>query len=220
MSRGGAQVGWGPAGEADPPDFEEAPLFRRTKTDAAPVETPATDTNGRKGRPTPTRKEAEAANRAKAKVPRTRKERAAAQRMVRSESSAKVREAMRSGDDRYLPPRDKGPVRRFIRDYVDSKFSLIELLIPLMLLVLVVGWTGTRAAATYANLAMLAVFLVIVVDLVRLRFRLRKELAARFPDADTHGATYYAIARSMQMRFMRMPKAQVKVGQRLPERYR
>jgi hypothetical protein len=193
VSRGGAQVGWGPAGEADPPDFEEAPLFRRTKTDAAPVETPATDTNGRKGRPTPTRKEAEAANRAK---------------------------AMRSGDDRYLPPRDKGPVRRFIRDYVDSKFSLIELLIPLMLLVLVVGWTGTRAAATYANLAMLAVFLVIVVDLVRLRFRLRKELAARFPDADTHGATYYAIARSMQMRFMRMPKAQVKVGQRLPERYR
>ena len=46
---------------------------------------------------------------------------------------------MRTGDERYLPARDKGPVRRFIRDYVDSRFSFIELLIPLMLVVLILG---------------------------------------------------------------------------------
>jgi amino acid transporter len=89
-----------------------------------------------------------------------------------------------------------------------------------MLLVLVVGWTGSSAVATYANLAMLAVFVMIAVDLVRLRFRLRRELQHRFPGVATPGATYYAIARSLQMRFMRMPKAQVKIGQQLPERYR
>jgi hypothetical protein len=153
-------------------------------------------------------------------VPRTRKELAARQKLARSESSAQVRQAMRTGDDRFLPPRDKGPVRRFIRDYVDSRFSFIELLIPLMLVVLILGWTGNATVTTYANLAMLSVFVLIIVDLVRLRFRLNRELTTRFPDAPVKGTTYYAIARSMQMRFMRLPKAQVKVGERLPERYR
>jgi hypothetical protein len=198
-------------------------LFRRTKTETTtPAPAEPTEANGpqKKGRPTPSRKEAEAAAKARAKVPRTRKEMAAAQKAARGQSSAQVRQAMRTGDDRFLPARDKGPVRRFIRDYVDSRFSFIELLIPLMLVVLILGWSGNPTVATYANLAMLSVLLLIVVDLFRLRFRLKRELTARFPDETTKGTTYYAVARSMQMRFMRLPKTQVKVGQRLPERYR
>jgi len=197
-------------------------VFRRTKTETTSVPPEPTDegTPQKKGRPTPSRKEAEAANKARAKVPRTRKEMAAAQKAARGQSSAQVRQAMRTGDDRYLPPRDKGPVRRFIRDYVDSRFSFIELLIPLMLVVLILGWSGNATVTTYANLAMLSVLVLIVVDLIRLRFRLRRELAARFPDTEAKGTTYYAIARSMQMRFMRLPKTQVKVGQQLPDRYR
>jgi len=197
-------------------------LFRRTKTETTPVTAePMSEAEAhKKGRPTPSRKEAEAANKARAKVPRTRKEMAAAQKAARGQSSAQVRQAMRTGDDRYLPPRDKGPVRRFIRDYVDSRFSFIELLIPLMLVVLILGWSGNATVTTYANLAMLSVLVLIVVDLIRLRFRLRRELAARFPDTEARGTTYYAIARSMQMRFMRLPKTQVKVGQQLPDRYR
>ena len=197
-------------------------LFRRTKTETTPVPADSSADTGvqKKGRPTPSRKEAEAANKARAKVPRTRKEMAARQKLARNESSAQVRQAMRTGDDRFLPPRDKGPVRRFIRDYVDSRFSFIELLIPLMLVVLILGWTGNSTVTTYANLAMLSVFVLIIIDLMRLRFRLNRELTTRFPDAPAKGTTYYAIARSMQMRFMRLPKAQVKVGERLPEHYR
>ena len=131
-----------------------------------------------------------------------------------------MRQAMRTGDERFLPPRDKGPVRRFIRDNVDSHFSFIELMIPLMLVVLVLGYSGNASVTTYANLAMLAVFVLIVVDMLRLRFRVRKELAARFPDVSTKGTTYYAVARALQMRFMRLPKPQVKVGEQLTDRYR
>lgn len=89
-----------------------------------------------------------------------------------------------------------------------------------MLVVLILGWTGNSSITTYANLAMLAVFLLIIVDLLRLRLRLGREMATRFPDASIKGNTYYAIARSLQMRFMRLPKTQVKIGQQLPERYR
>ena len=201
-------------------------MFRRSKTDpraqAAATESTA-DAQAmprKKGRPTPTRKEAEAAARARAKVPRTRKEMAAARRQGRGESSAKMRQAMKGGDERYLPARDQGPVRRFIRDYVDSHFSFIELMIPLMLVVLILGYTGNRTVTTYANLAMLAVFVLIIFDVVRMRFRLRRELTQRFPDASTQGTTYYAVARSLQMRFMRLPKPKVKIGADLPDRYR
>ena len=45
-------------------------------------------------------------------------------------------------------------------------------------------------------------------------------LAQRFPGESTKGTTWYAISRAMQMKFMRMPKAQVKIGQQLPEHYR
>ena len=197
-------------------------MFRRTKPEATAVPaepTPVVDPQ-KKGRPTPSRREAEAAAKARAKVPRTRKEIAAAQKLQRSASSSQMREAMRTGDDRYLPARDKGPVRRFIRDYVDTRFSFIELLIPMVLVVLVLGFIGNATLTTYANLAMLSIFALIIIDLVRLRFRLKHELSTRFPDARQSGSTYYAVSRSMLMRFMRTPKTQVKVGQQLPDHYR
>ena len=119
-------------------------MFRRTSSEP---ETPATtDKVGGKGRPTPTRKEAEAAARARAKVPRTRKEQMAAQRAARGETSQKMRQAMKTGDERYLPARDRGPVRRFLRDYVDARFSFIELMVPLLIVSMVLSYTGAGPA--------------------------------------------------------------------------
>ena len=193
-------------------------MFRRTNSEP---ETPTPDVKaGGKGRPTPTRKEAEAAARARAKVPRTRKEQAAAQRAARGDTSRKMREAMKTGDEKYLPARDRGPVRRFIRDFVDSRFSFIELMVPLLIVSMVLGYSGSERMIQLGNTILFTTLLVIVVDIVMLRFRLRRELARRFPDEPTKGTTYYAITRAMQMKFMRLPKPKVKIGQELPEHYR
>jgi hypothetical protein len=195
-----------------------ARVFRRTNSEP---ETPTTDEKvGGKGRPTPTRKEAEAAARARAKVPRTRKEQAAAQRASRGDTSRKMREAMKTGDDRYLPARDRGPVRRFIRDFVDSRFSFIELMVPLLIVSMVLGYSGRSGMIQLGNTVLFTTILVIIVDIAMLRFRLRRELARRFPDEPTKGTTLYAAMRSLQMKFLRMPKAQVKIGDKLPETYR
>jgi hypothetical protein len=204
---------------------EASALFRRTKSETSPepgttVESDAAAAARTKGRPTPSRKEAEARNKARNKVPRTRKEQAEARRLARGESSSKMRQAMKTGDERYLPARDQGPVRRFVRDYVDSRFSVIEMLLPVMLVVLILGWTGSAALASFANAALLAVLLVIVVEVIRMRFSLRKELERHCPGQPQNGTTFYAVMRALQMRFMRMPRAQVKIGQQLPERYR
>jgi hypothetical protein len=193
-------------------------LFRRTKSETTAAETIAKE--GGKGRPTPTRREAEAAAKARAKVPRTRKEIAQQQRQARVESSQQVRAAMKSGDERHLLPRDKGPVRRFIRDYVDSRFSVVELMIPLLIVTMVLGYSGNPNLRSMGNTLLLGTVLLVAIDLVLLRRRVRKEITRRFPGEPLKGTTYYTVTRAMQMKFMRMPKSQVKIGQELPEHYR
>ena len=194
-------------------------MFRRSKPETTAAET-ALAKEGGKGRPTPTRREAEAAAKARAKVPRTRKEIAQQQRQARVESSQKVRSAMKTGDERYLMPRDKGPVRRFIRDYVDSRFSVVELMIPLLIITMFLGYSGNPDLRSMGNTLLLGTVLLVAIDLVLLRRRVRKEIARRFPGEPLKGTTYYTVTRAMQMKFMRMPKAQVKIGQELPEHYR
>ena len=193
-------------------------MFRRTSSE--PETPPTIEKVGGKGRPTPTRKEAEAAARARAKVPRTRKEQMAAQRAARGESSQRMRQAMKTGDDRYLPSRDRGPVRRFIRDFVDARFSFIELMIPLLLVSMILGYSRNDGMIQLGNTILFTTILVIIVDMVMLRFRVRREVARRFPDEPTKGLVRYAVLRSLQMKFLRLPKAQVRIGQKLPETYR
>lgn len=195
-------------------------MFRRSKSETTVVPAPEPAKVGGKGRPTPTRKEAEAAARARAKVPRTRKEMARAQREARAESSQKVRAAMKAGDERYYLPRDRGPVRRFVRDFVDTRFSIVELMIPLLIVTMVLGYSGSPRLAGIGNTLLFGTLLLVVMDMVFLRFRLRRELARRFPEESHKGTTYYAVTRAMQMKFMRLPKPQVKIGQELPEHYR
>lgn len=193
-------------------------MFRRTRSEPESPTTP--EKAGGKGRPTPSRKEAEAAARARAKVPRTRKEQMAAQRSSRGDTSRRMREAMKTGDERYLPSRDRGPVRRFIRDFVDSRFSFIELMVPLLVVSMILGYSGSPGMIQLGNTVLFTTILVIVIDIFMLRMRLRRELARRFPEESTKGATLYAAMRSLQMKFLRLPKAQVKIGDKLPETYR
>ncbi len=193
-------------------------MFRRSKSES--VTETSVEKPGGKGRPTPTRREAEAAAKARAKVPRTRKEQAAAQRAGRSDSSKSMRQAMKDGDERAYPARDRGPMRRFARDFVDSRFSLIELVIPLLLITMILGYSGNDTLRRWGNTLLMLTVLLVVLDMFVLRFRLRRELARRFPDQSTKGLTYYVITRALQMKFMRLPKSRVKIGQTLPEDYR
>ncbi len=193
-------------------------MFRRTKSE--PTAPQAVTKPGGKGRPTPSRREAEAAARARAKIPRDRKEQARAQRAARNESSQSVRAAMKAGDERYYLARDQGPVRRFIRDFVDSRFSFIELMIPLLIVTMVLGYSGNERLAGIGNTILMGTILLVLLDMFILRYKLRRELSRRFPDEPLKGTTYYAITRALQMKFMRLPKSKVKIGQELPEHYR
>ena len=189
-------------------------MLRRSKTaEASAPPTPGKE--GGKGRPTPTRAEARAAARARAKGPQDKKAATRLQRQRRNETNTRAREAMRTGDDRYLPARDKGPVRRFVRDYIDARLCMAELLLPLLIVIMV----SQAFARGLSNGLWSATILLVALDTSLLIFRLRRELRRRFPDQSTKGAVGYGVLRSLQLRFIRLPKTRVKLGAKLPERY-
>ena len=197
-------------------------MFRRTKSETQTAEVAAltgspTGSPTGKGRPTPTRKEAEAAARARAKAALDPKAEKASKRSFNAERSREIRAGMKAGDERYLPARDQGPVKRFIRDYVDHRLCMAEFAIPLLFSSLLASAAGY---AQFSTGIMNATMLVVVLDSVLLRYRMRKEIRRRFPDESLKGTTFYAYMRSLQLRFLRLPKPQVKLGQALSEHYR
>ena len=174
-----------------------------------------------KGRPTPRRSAAEAARKKRMTPPRDRREAAARQRQQARSERGKTRSAMQGGgDDRYLPRRDRGPVRRFCRDFVDSRRNAAEFLLPALVVILMLGFIPTLWARSVTVVLWMTTILLTVADTVFLLWRLGKQLGVRFPDQSTKGARLYSLLRSSQMRFLRMPKTQVKPGANLPGQYR
>ncbi|WP_432155749.1 DUF3043 domain-containing protein [Streptomyces sp. bgisy153] len=172
------------------------------------------DPQAPKGRPTPKRSEAQAQRRSVANTPTTRKEAARRQRDERRAQMEKQRRALAGGDERYLPARDKGPVRKFAREFVDSRFNVAEFFLPMAVVILVLTLVRVQRVQALALLLWLVVIVLIVLDSILSGIRLRKRLQERFPDENRRGAVAYALMRSLQMRRLRLPKPQVKRGER------
>ena len=169
-----------------------------------------------KGRPTPTRAEREAARR-RPLVADT-KEARAERRAEMQKARERQRIGMAAGDERYLPLRDRGPQRRWVRDYVDSRWHVAEYLMPLMLIVVIVTLVPSGSEqflAYYAFVGLWAFVLLSVIGMILLSSRVKKKAALKFgADRVEKGLGWYAAMRSLQMRFMRLPKPQVGRGQR------
>lgn len=197
-------------------------VFRsRSKDEKAPTEKVTADLSKHprdpeapKGRPTPKRSEAQGQRRRASSPPMDRKEAMKRQREARRADLAKQREALASGDERYLPARDKGPVRRFVRDFVDSRFCIAEFFLPLAVVILVLSMIRVAQLQNIALLLWLGVIVLIVIDSIGLAIRLKKQLRERFPNEPKRGAVAYGLMRTLQMRRLRLPKPQVKRGER------
>jgi hypothetical protein len=195
-------------------------VFRRRNTTERSAEKDATSQAATadgsrpagKGRPTPTRKQAEQARKQRIRPALTRRESMRRQREhVRTERS-RARQGMMAGDERYLMARDKGPVRKFIRDYVDSRRTLAEFFLPTILVILALSLIGSPQVQIFTTMLWLASLLLVTVDLFALAFRVKREVRKRFPDDDGRGHVLYTIARATQIRKLRLPKPTVKPG--------
>ncbi|HUQ00304.1 MAG TPA: DUF3043 domain-containing protein [Aeromicrobium sp.] len=172
-----------------------------------------------KENPTPTRKEAEAARKKALKQPMTRKEQLARDREARKQIRRRQQDALRSGEEKYLPLRDRGPIKRFCRDYVDRRRLVAEYLLPILVVTFLMTMLPQPAAQSVGMLIWMAATAITVIEEFLVIRGLRKELARRFPGQSTRGVTLYTIMRTTQLRRFRLPAAQVKRFEKLPERY-
>jgi len=166
---------------------------------------------GAKNRPTPKRRDQEAA-RKQPLVVTDRKQAKNLDREKRREAFAKQRQAMVTGDERHLPVRDKGPEKRFIRDSIDARWNVGEFMLPVMLVVLALSFIEQTWAMTLVFVLVYGLIIVAVVDTFLMWRRVKKKLVEKFGAAPAGGGMYAAL-RAFQMRRTRMPRPQVERGQ-------
>ena len=194
-------------------------VFGRKKTpeNGTPSAITYADRAGAKNRPTPSRREQEAA-RKRPLVPKDRKAAAGQSREASRLARARQRAAMLSGDESALPARDKGPVKRYIRDIVDARWNVGEFMLPVMVLVLALTFVPLLAPSI-APWATLLVFVLVyglvavgVVDAFLMWRRTKARVLAKFGEAPPRGSAMYAVMRAFQMRRSRLPRPQVARG--------
>jgi hypothetical protein len=190
-------------------------MFGRGKSDDTPATTPATEEShpGTKGRPTPSRKEAQRARKQFLKTPSDPKAAKAAQRDAERASKQRAREGMAAGEEKYLPARDRGPAKAFTRDFVDARFTIAEYFIFIAVAVLLLGFVKNQALSTFISTGFFAITALIVIDSIILVIQLNKRAKEAFPnDADRKGITLYALLRTLQLRRLRLPPPRVRRG--------
>ena len=168
-----------------------------------------------KGRPTPKRKVSEAKRITSSLAPVVTKDQKRAAKLISRQDRTASRAAYLRGDESALPARDRGPERRFVRNYVDSRRSIGEYFLPIIFVVLVLTLIPIPAVQFGAIALMYGVLLIAVVDGIFLTRKMRKLIAAKFPQAPTKGLGMYAWLRSTQMRRLRAPHPQAKVGDQI-----
>ncbi len=200
-------------------------MFSRKKSEPAPAvevnEPRSAPSAPKKGRPTPSRREAEARHN-QPLVPADRKEAKRRSKELRDAAYRREQEALETGDERYLPVRDKGRVRRFTRDWLDARWSLSEFVVPAMLIFLV-AMLGASFIRTNVDLitrvifvltiAFYALLIASIIEGVAVWQRLKRRIRNKWPEESIpRGTWFYAYSRMVMARRWRTPKPQVARG--------
>jgi cation transport ATPase len=180
-------------------------IRRKAEPVAEPEPAPPTPVGPgvKKARPTPTRKEAEAARRQRVRQQTTnRQARQAAARKARADRM------------RTLAERDQAPEKALMRDYIDARLNLGEFLLPSVVVILAITLLGSYFpnVAIFTTLLMYLFILAVFVDGYLMWRGFKKVLAQRYPNAPTRGLLMYGMTRSTQIRRFRLPSPRLKRG--------
>lgn len=138
------------------------------------------------------------------------------ERDARIKRQRETQAAMDRGEEAYLMDRDKGEVRRFARDWVDSRRFLSNFVMPVAIALLVVMLIGNFNPSFAATSSMVAMVLMLgfLIEGITTGRRVNKAARAKFPGTTEtgFGLGYYAYSRTIQPRKWRTPRARVEIG--------
>ena len=163
----------------------------------------------KKGKPTPKRKEAQAKLKVSPLSPTASKE---AKKTLKAQARVRrleARAAYMRGEESALPVKDKGPARRFVRNYVDERKSVTEYFLVFIMFILFLTVIPSPAVQLGAIALMYSAMIWVAIDGFLLSRRIKKIAAAKFPDEPTKGLGLYGWMRSTQLRRLRAPSPQV-----------
>jgi Protein of unknown function (DUF3043) len=167
-----------------------------------------------KGRPTPKRAEAQGRRTGPPPPPpTTRKEAYKRMREQQASTRTNARKAALAGDEAYLPARDRGPVRKLVRDLVDSRRNVGSLFLLVAAVALVGTIVPNLAVRSYSTFFLFGFFILLVGDSFVLGRKISRTVAERFPQEKRgRGTVWYGISRATMVRRWRFPKPEVQVG--------
>ena len=163
----------------------------------------------KKGKPTPKRKEAQAKLKVSPLSPTASKE---AKKTLKAQARVRrleSRAAYMRGEESALPVKDKGPARRFVRNYVDERKSVTEYFLVFIMFILFLTVIPSPAVQLGAIALMYSAMIWVAIDGFLLSRRVKKLVAEKFPGEPTKGLGLYGWMRSTQLRRLRAPSPQV-----------
>ena len=113
--------------------------------------------------------------------PKLSREERKEQSSQRRAQMAERRERMMAGDERYLLSRDQGPVRRYVRDIVDSRRNVLGLFMP-SALALMFFMFAVPQLQFYVSPAMLVLMAVMALDGLLLGRKVARRVDEKFPE--------------------------------------
>lgn len=193
-----------PASSLTPKAPVEKPAAKKIAVPRPAPETPTVDaSDGKKNAPTPTRKAAEAARMERLHPSLTKRE-----------ARKKSRMASRIQAEENWQKLERTSERALLRDYVDSRWTVVEFMLPMMLVFLAVTMLISLAPqfALWVTFGLWGFLIASLLDIIRLWRGFKAELATRQPKSSTRGLLMYLINRAMMIRRFRQPRPRLSRG--------
>jgi hypothetical protein len=98
---------------------------------------------------------------------------------------------------------------------VDSRYSVAEFFMPLLMVVLLLSIIPSQGVKVLATLFMYMVILISFMDGYLMGRKIKAHVAEKYPEEKLKGLAIYAWLRSTQIRRLRSPAPLVKRGEKL-----
>lgn len=138
------------------------------------------------------------------------------ERQERQQANREQQARMAEGDPRFLPARDQGAERAYVRDWVDARRSLSNWVMPMALVLIVVMFLtyAVPSIATIINAVAMVILVIFAIEGVILARRCNNAVRAKFPGTTEAGFSlgFYAYSRASQPRKWRIPRPRVELG--------